>query len=345
MVSQNENLRYLTGFTGSTGWLVVSNRNAHLSVDFRYLEQAKQEAPGFNILHIKGNTTNWLPELITYLGLKSIGFEANEISVSIYHQLRDKLANSHNEVKLVPTNNLVESIRTIKETTELEFIAKAAGIADSALEYVVSTIHPGTTEKDIAWELERSLREKGSESMPFDIIVASGPNSALPHARPSERVINPNEPIIIDLGAKVNGYCCDLSRTICLGKSNETFAKVYDTVLGSQLIALAIIKAGINGDQADQLSRIIIDQANYGSAFGHGLGHGVGLAPHELPRLGPNSSDLLLDDMVFTIEPGIYIPGWGGVRIEDTVTLKNGKIQTLTQASKTANTESRIRST
>ena len=339
LVSQSENRRYLSGFTGSAGWLLISNSNAYLAVDFRYVEQAKKEAPGFDILHIKGDMANWLPGFASDLSLKNIGFEADEISVAAYRQLCDKLVNSQHQIKLVPTNNLVESIRAVKETAELEFITKAAGLADFTLEYAKSISRPGVTEKDIAWELEKSLREKGSESMPFDIIIASGPNSALPHARPSGRVINLDEPIIIDLGAKVNGYCCDLSRTFCLGKGNGIFSKVYDTALGAQLTALATIKVGMSGAQADQLSRIIIEQADYGAAFGHGLGHGVGLASHELPRLGPNSSDLLADGMVFTIEPGIYIPGWGGVRIEDTVTLKNGKIKILTKASKTANTE------
>ena len=337
LISQSENRRYLSGFTGSAGWLLISSDRAYLSVDFRYVEQAKKETPEFDIVHVKGNVADRLSELVSGLGLKSIGFESNEISVATYHQLCDKLANSHDKIKLVPTNNLVESIRAIKEIAELELIAKASGLADSALEYVISIIPPGVTEKDVAWELEKALREKGSESIPFDIIVASGPNSALPHARPSERVINLNEPVIIDLGAKVNGYCSDLSRTLCLGKGNETLSKIYDIVLGAQLSALAMIRAGMSGEQADQLSRIIIEQANYGAAFGHGLGHGVGLAPHELPRVSPNSSDLLLDGMVFTIEPGIYIPGLGGVRIEDTVVLKDGKLKILTQASKTAN--------
>jgi Xaa-Pro aminopeptidase len=344
LVSQSENRRYLSGFTGSAGWLLISNSNAYLAVDFRYVEQAKKEAQGFDILHTKGDMADWLSGLASDLSLKNMGFEAGEISVATYRQLCDKLVNSQHKIRLIQTNNLVESIRAVKETAELEFIAKASGLADFVLDYAKSIIRPGVREKDIAWELEKLLREKGSESIPFDIIVASGPNSALPHARPSERVINLDEPIIIDLGARVNGYCCDSSRTFCLGKGNGTFSKVYDIVLGAQLTALATIKARMSGEQADQLSRIIINQADYSAAFGHSLGHGVGLVPHELPRLGPNSSDLLVDGMVFTIEPGIYIFGWGGVRIEDTVTLKDGKIETLTKASKRANIELKIQS-
>jgi Xaa-Pro aminopeptidase len=279
---------------------------------------------------------NWLPGLSADLNLKNLGFESHEVSYATYRQLCDKLGNSQRQVKLIPTTSLVESLRAVKSPEELELIAKAAELADSAIEHARSILHPGMTEKEAAWLLEKWLREKGSETMPFDIIVASGPNSALPHAKPSERIINPDEPIVIDLGAKVKGYCSDLSRTFCLGKGEETFSKVYDIVLGAQLTALSTIKSGMSGEQADQLSRIIIDQANYGAAFGHGLGHGIGLAAHELPRLGTNSPDLLTDGMVFSVEPGIYLPGWGGVRIEDTVALKNGKIETLTKASKKA---------
>jgi Xaa-Pro aminopeptidase len=172
--------------------------------------------------------------------------------------------------------------------------------------------------------------------VPFDIIVASGHNAALPHARPSEKVISENEPIVVDLGARVNGYCSDLTRTFVIGGTDKTFSKIYDIVLGAQLTALSNIVAGMNGDQADRLARTVIEQANYGDAFGHSLGHGVGLETHEAPRLGPNSSDILIDGMVFTIEPGIYLDGWGGVRIEDTVVMENGKVKNLTRADKKA---------
>jgi Xaa-Pro aminopeptidase len=178
------------------------------------------------------------------------------------------------------------------------------------------------------------MRENGSQPLPFDVIVASGPNSALPHAQPSARAIQEGEPIVIDIGAKVEGYGSDLSRTICLGTPDETFKKVYDTVFGAQLGAIAVIKPGMSGGEADQLARAIIEEAGYGEAFGHGLGHGVGLAPHEMPRLGPNSLEKLADGMVFTIEPGIYLDGWGGVRIEDLVLMEEGKVREISKAKK-----------
>jgi Xaa-Pro aminopeptidase len=336
LVSQTENRKYLSGFTGSAGWLLISKSNAYLAVDFRYVEQAKEESPGFEILHIKGDLANWLTELVSEAGFKNLGFESHDVSYAIYRQLADKLNANHQQIKLVPTDNIVESVRAVKSAEELEYVTKAVELADSAIEYIRQVIKPGITEKQIAWEIEKWLRGNGSDSIPFDIIVASGTNSALPHAKPSERAVNAGEPIMIDMGARVKGYGSDLSRTFCIGEGTAAFAKVYDIVLGSQLTALATIKSGMNGEQADQLSRVIIEQAGYGAAFGHGLGHGVGLATHESPRVGPRSLDELADGMVFTIEPGIYMPGWGGVRIEDTVMLKNGKIEILTRASKIA---------
>ena len=337
IVSQPENRRYLSGFTGSAGCLLISANNAFLAVDFRYVEQAKKEALDFEVVHVKGDLANWLPKLASDLRFKRVGFEADHIPFAIYQQLCKVVGDGQYQIQLMPTNGLVESIRAVKEPEEIKLIAEAVGLADAAFAHAKSIIRPGVSEKEAAWKLERFLREMGSEPMPFDIIVASGSNAALPHAKPSEKVIFENEPVVIDLGARVNGYCSDLSRTFFSGGEDETFSKIYDIVLGAQLTALATIMAGTSGDQADRLARTVIEQAGYSDAFGHGLGHGVGLETHESPRLGPGSSDLLIDGMVFTIEPGIYIPGWGGVRIEDTVVMENGRVKALTRADKIAN--------
>ena len=335
LVSQNENRRYISRFTGSAGMVIVTRVNAYLAVDFRYTVQAEKEASGFEIVHIKRDIADWLPEFIADLGLRSVGFEAHVLSYRLARQLSEKLRNNHKTTKLVPSSNIVESIRSIKEPEELDLIAKASKLADSSIKYLQSILNSGITEKDVALQLEKWLREHGSEAMPFDIIVASGPNSALPHAQPSDRAIVPDEPIVVDFGAKVNGYCCDITRTFCLGTGDETFARIYDIVLSAQLTGMSLIKSEMKANQADQLSREVIDQAGYQQNFGHGLGHGLGLAVHELPSLSPNSGDLLLSDgMVFTIEPGVYIPGWGGIRIEDTVTLQGGKVVSLTNAKK-----------
>lgn len=330
LISQGENRRYLCGFTGSAGFLLISQKRAILATDFRYVEQAQSQAPDFDIAQIEGELPKWFPDLASSLGAKRIGFEAKDLSFSTHRQLVATVGGK----KLVPTEEIVESLRAIKDEEELELITRAVELADAAFEGVAPMIHPGMTEKEVAWELEKFLRERGSETILFDFIVASGPNSALPHARPSDRVLLPGEPLLIDFGARFQGYCSDLTRTLYPGNEDKTFAKIYDLVLGAQLTAIATIEAGMSGEQADALARTVIEQGGYGEAFGHGLGHGVGLALHEQPRLGRGSSTILADGMVFTIEPGIYIKGWGGIRIEDMVVIEKGKVRVLSQAKK-----------
>jgi Xaa-Pro aminopeptidase len=333
-ISQPENRRYLSGFDGSAGFLVVTAQDTILATDFRYVVQAKSQAPDYEIFPIINDIGDWFPRLVAELGIKRLGFEAGHLTFALHRQLSDILNKGKPQLRLAPVDGMVESLRAIKEPEEIELITKAAEITDAAMEYIRDWIRPGVTEKEIAWEIERFMREKGSEPLPFDIIVGSGPNSAFPHAQPSAWAVKSGEPIVIDIGARVGDYGSDLSRTICLGTPDGTFNKIYDTVLGAQLGAMAIIKPGMSGGEADQLARVIIEQAGYSEAFGHGLGHGVGLAPHELPRLGPNSLDKLVDGMIFTIEPGIYVEGWGGVRIEDLVVMEKGKVREISKAKK-----------
>jgi len=332
LISQPENRYYLSGFDGSCGYLLITPRNTILATDFRYLEQAKTQAPDYEIFPITNDLADWFPRLIAELDLKRLGFEAGHVTFAMHRKLTDILKPSH--LKLVPVDGLVESLRAIKEPEEIEFITKAAEITDNAFAYIEGIIHVGMSEQDVAWEIEKFLRENGSETIPFDVIVASGPNSALPHAKPSPRAIRSGEPVIIDMGARCEGYGSDLSRTICPGTQDDVFSKVYNAVLGAQLATLAIIKEGMTGEQADSLARTVIKQAGYSQAFGHGLGHGLGLAPHESPRLGPNSAELLTSGMVFTVEPGIYLTGWGGVRIEDVVLMDKDKPREISKASK-----------
>lgn len=336
LISQAENRRYLSGFTGSAGFLLVSQEKAILATDFRYVEQATQQAPDFQVVQIRGELPRWFPELASALQARKLGFESSAVTFATYKQLFEAVGKIEGELRsqLVPTDDLVESLRAIKAEEELARIERAVAIADAAIEHITTTIQPGMTEKQVAWEAERFLRENGSQAVPFDIIVASGPNSALPHARPSERAILPGEPIVIDLGAQVDGYCSDLTRTLCLGEADQTFDRIYDVVLGAQLTAIATLEVGMTGDQGDKLARMVIEQAGYGEAFGHGLGHGVGLAVHEQPRLGRDLSIILTEGMVVTLEPGIYLKGWGGIRIEDMVVLEKGRARVLTKAKK-----------
>jgi Xaa-Pro aminopeptidase len=332
LISQPENRYYLSGFDGSSGFLLITPQNAILATDFRYLEQVKIQAPDYEIFQITNSMADWLSRLAAELNFTRLGFEAGHITFATYQQLTDILSRAESQLELVPIDGLVESLRARKEPEEIELITKAVQIADNAFEYIKDIIHVGMTEKELAWEIEKFLRERGSEAMPFDIIVASGPKAAMPHAKPSSRTIDSGEPVIIDIGARCGGYSSDLTRTMCLGISDDTFNKVYDTVLRAQQTALTTIEAGMTGEQADGLARAVIEQAGYGEAFGHALGHGIGLASHEQPRLGPKSSEHLVDGMVFTIEPGIYLVGWGGVRIEDDIVMERGKARTISKA-------------
>ena len=305
-----------------------------MATDFRYTEHARGESADFEIIQTKGELRNWLPGLISDFRWHKLGFEANLISYDSYHKLSEAIETKQVNLELVPTTGIVEHLRSIKEPEELDLITKAVELSDVAFEQAKMIIRPGITEKEAAWEIEKFLRQEGSEGTPFEIVVASGSNSALPHARPTEKIIRPGELVLIDMGARISGYCSDFSRTLFLGEADKTLQEIYDIVFKAQTIAIEGVRSGMDASQADKLARSVIEQAGYGEAFGHSLGHGVGLATHELPTLGPSSSDSLADGMVFTIEPGIYLPNQGGVRIEDMVVLENGKPKVLTQARK-----------
>ncbi|MGD1119273.1 MAG: Xaa-Pro peptidase family protein [Dehalococcoidales bacterium] len=333
-ITQAENRRYLSGFHGTAGYLIITQQKAVLATDFRYVEQAVKEAPDFEVLRISGSLNDWFPGLVNDIGIKNLGFEGGDVTYDFHSRLRDALKKKQVAAKLVALNSLVENLRAIKEPEEIELIRQASVITDAAFESVEQNIKVGITEKQLAWELEKALRESGSQSLPFDIIVGSGPNAALPHAKPSDRVIGEGETVVIDMGGRVSGYASDLTRTICLGKADTRLKQVYNTVLEAQSTAMAQIRAGMTGKAADAIARDIIKAAGFGDAFGHSLGHGVGLAEHELPYLSPNAEEPLTDGMVFTVEPGIYLIGWGGVRIEDTVVMEKGKVRPLTKARK-----------
>jgi len=334
LISQPENRFYLSGFDGSSGFLIITQDRAIIATDFRYREQAKIQAEDFELHEIKGNMEVWLPEILGELKLEKLGFESEHVTYQLYDKVAKMRASLSHRLKLVALNGLVESLRAIKEPGEVELISNAVHLSDAAFEYIEETIHAGMSEREAAWELEKFLRDKGSQTLPFEIIVASGPNAAMPHHRPSERKLRSGEPVVIDFGAKVAGYSSDITRTICPGKPDEQFNRIYDIVLGAQLAAITLITEEMTGEEVDRLSRTVIEEAGYGQNFGHGLGHGVGLEVHEEPRLGPGTKEPLKNGMVFTIEPGIYLDGWGGVRIEDTVTLQNGKIQVISKARK-----------
>ena len=335
MVSAPENRRYLSGFTGSAGYLIVSQDDAVLATDFRYVEQAGNQAPDFRIERITGGLA-WFPKLLAGMGVKSLGFESENVTVATFSAFEKAFKEASKTVapELVSTAGIVEKLRAVKDAGELELLAKAVEIADRAFEAVAPTVTAGVTEEEVAWNLEKAMRELGADAIAFDIIVGAGPNGALPHHRAGDKVIRDGEAVVIDMGANYQGYCSDLSRTLIVGEPDEVFDRVYDTVLRAQLAAEEQVVAGMKGREIDAISREIIAEAGYGDNFGHSLGHGVGLAVHESPGVGPTSEGPVENGMVFTIEPGIYLSGWGGVRIEDMAVMENGRARILSSAHK-----------
>lgn len=336
LVSQPENRRYLSGFGGTAGTLLITQDKAVLATDFRYVEQAKQQAPDFQLFRTEGELGHWFPDAASDFGAKVWGYESHHLTVAEFQALKGAMrrVSANGRPRLVATRELVEPLRQVKEPEELALMAMACEITSRTLDEVAAILEPGMTEAAVAWEIERRFHEKGGQGLAFETIVAAGPNAALPHHQPSDRPLGRGETIVVDMGAKFGGYCCDMTRTLCLGEPDDKVRRVYDTVLGAQLTALNTVAAGMTGAEADALAREFIEKAGYGEAFGHSLGHGVGLAVHEMPRLSHVSQDGLEEGMLFTIEPGVYLAGWGGVRIEDTVVLEKGGARPLTTARK-----------
>jgi len=313
LITEPNNRRYMSGFTGSTGVLAISADDALLVTDFRYYEQVRQQAPECQLVEASLSLPKTLGETVGGLGCHTIGFEAHDVTVERLGTWRSAFV----QVEFVPTTGTVEGLRTIKDDGELDRIRQAVRIADGAMEYIMGWIRPGVTEREISWELEVQMRTHGAQGLSFTTIVGSGPNGAMSHAVTSERIIQKGDPIVIDMGCVYDGYCSDLTRSFCVGKASEMYLSIWHTVLDAQLAAEDAMKAGMTGSEADQVARDIIYSAGYEGKFGHGLGHGVGLAIHEEPRASRTSKATLVAGNVITIEPGVYDPAWGGIRIED----------------------------
>ena len=335
LISAPENRRYLSGFTGSAGYLLITPERSVLFTDSRYTEQAASQSPHFQVVQLRAGW-DWLLDTLKETGAQRIGFESDNITVASYNRVLDALKEDAalNHTSLVATSGITEELRILKDKEELSLLQQAIDASDSAMEAVCPTIEAGMTEKEVAWRMEVAMREFGADNISFDTIVAAGPNGAMAHHRPSDKVIQAGEPIVIDMGAQVGGYCSDITRTVVVGEPDEMFHKIYGIVLGAQLTAINTVRPGMTGEECDGLSRDVIAQAGYGDNFGHSLGHGVGLAVHENPRVSPRSPDTLKPDMVFTVEPGIYLTGWGGVRIEDIVILGEAGATPLSKAGK-----------
>ncbi len=335
LISAPENRRYLSGFSGSAGYLLISKDHAVLVTDSRYTEQAGSQSPDYRVVQARGSW-DWLVELLKETGIRRLGFESQDMTVATYDNLIDTLKKDDalRDASLIAASGMAETQRTIKDAEELAKLQKAIDASDAAMEKVCPEIREGMTEREVAWRMEMAMRDFGADGLSFGTIVASGPNGAMAHHQPSDRPIGRGEPIVIDMGARVDGYCSDITRTVVVGEPDDTFRKIYDIVLGAQLTAINTVRTGMTGEECDGLARTVIAEAGYGDNFGHSLGHGVGLAVHENPRVSPKSPDLLNPDTVFTVEPGIYLTGWGGVRIEDIVILGQDGATPLSKASK-----------
>ena len=333
LISDGENRRYLSGFVGSAGYLFVTSESAVLATDFRYTEQAAEQAPNFRVDRISGKL-DWLPGLCAEFGVKKLGFEADDVTVSQFERFKQAFGDKGSETSLESTAGLTLELRAVKDERELGLLSRAIQIGDEAFDEVSVEIEPGMTEAEVAERIEQAVKSRGAESVSFESIVAAGPNAARPHHRAGDTVIREGQTIVIDMGARYQGYCSDLTRTIVLGDADDKTKRVYDIVLSAQLAAIELVEAGMTGAETDMLARKVIQETGHGDDFGHSLGHGVGLQVHENPGVGPTSKGELKDGMVFTIEPGIYLQGWGGVRIEDIVVLEQGKARVMSHARK-----------
>ncbi|AEF94969.1 peptidase M24 [Desulfotomaculum nigrificans CO-1-SRB] len=331
LITKPENRLYLSGFTGSTGVLVIGPETADLLTDFRYIEQARQQCPDFNIVRVEQQSVFGVTSDVirNYKGEK-LFFEADHLTVKEFNELKEKLG----EISLAPCQGLVEQLRMIKDDQEIELIRQAMAIGDQAFEHILKYIKPGVSEWELTLELEYFMRKQGASGPAFDTIMASGPRSALPHGVTSERILQPGDLLTMDYGCVFQGYHSDMTRTMVLGQPDQKQLEIYNIVLEAQLAGIAAVKEGVKASEVDQAARQIITDRGYGEYFGHGTGHGVGLNIHEEPRLASKSDTVLKAGMVVTIEPGIYLPGWGGVRIEDSVLVTQNGCEILTSSPK-----------
>jgi Xaa-Pro aminopeptidase len=321
LVTDLTNVRYLTGFTGTNGACVCGPGLRLFFTDFRYTERAAAEVEGWEPLTVEGD---WLAAIAERLEGR-VGFEDDQMAVRSLAKLNEKLADG---VEAVPAGGTVENLRRVKDADELAAIERASALADEVWLWSVERGLAGRTERDVARAAEARIRELGGDPS-FPAIVAAGPNGALPHAEPGERVIGDGELVVFDMGAQLDGYCSDGTRTYATGDPGEEGREVYATVLEAQLASLQAVKPGTKGEDVDAVARKVIDDAGHAKHFGHGLGHGVGLEVHEGPRLSPRSDDVLAPGEVVTVEPGIYLPGKLGVRIEDFVVVTEDGYRSL----------------
>jgi Xaa-Pro aminopeptidase len=329
LITSQFNRRYVSGFSGSSGVVLISADRAQFITDFRYIEQAAKECQGYEIVKHTGTMQEEVAKQAKELGIQKLGFEEEHLTFSSYNVYKKEV-----NCELVPVSGVIEKLRLIKTDAEIKILKVAADIADAAFKHILDFLSPGRTELEVSNELEFFMRKAGAVSSSFDIIVASGYRSALPHGVASDKVIEKGDFVTLDFGAYYQGYVSDITRTVAVGEPEEKLKEIYAIVLEAQLRGMNGIKPGMTGKEADALTRDYITEKGYGEYFGHSTGHGIGLEVHEGPTLSFRSDLVLEPGMLVTVEPGIYIPGLGGVRIEDDTLITKEHNEALTHSTK-----------
>ncbi|PES35481.1 M24 family metallopeptidase [Bacillus thuringiensis] len=329
LITKKENRQYATNFTGSAGVVLIAAHKAIFITDFRYVDQAKTEIKAAEIIMHKGNLEEEVANQVSKLNIQKLGIEDNNMTLQQFKKLQKYI---HTE--MVPVCEIIEDIRLIKDTSEIETMKIAATIADEAFHHIVTFLKPGISETDVRDELEFFMRKKGATSSSFQIIVASGIRSSLPHGVASNKIIERGDIVTLDFGALYDGYCSDITRTVAIGEPSEEFQKIYNVVREALKRGTEAIKPGETAKSIDDITRNYITEHGYGQYFGHSTGHGLGLEIHEPLRLSQESKATLQEGMVVTVEPGIYIPNWGGCRIEDDIVITKDGYDVITKSNR-----------
>lgn len=328
LVTKPENRKYLSGFSGTAGSLVVTREKLFLLTDFRYIEQAEHECKHWQVIELITSTFDSLKTYLPDWGISRLGYEEDFLTHKQFLELNEKV----NDITLIPAAGMVEDLRIIKSPDEIAHMIDSARLADEAFTHILAFLKPGRAETDISLEMEFFMRKGGAKGIPFDIIVASGIRGAMPHGVASDKQLQAGDLVTMDFGCVFNDYCSDITRTVCLGTPTEMQEHIYRIVLEAHDAGVNSIRQGVKASDVDQAARSVVEKYHFGKNFRHSTGHGVGLIVHENPLVSFKDGTLLQAGMVITVEPGIYLPGWGGVRIEDTVLVEENGARLLTRA-------------
>ncbi len=332
IITDDLNRRYFTGMKSSAGTVICFREKAYLIIDFRYIEKATKTVKDAEVI-LQGKLFDQINELLTKHGAKTVAVESDTMTVTALAMYKERIT----AAEVISTRDLsaaIGKLRIVKTQDEIEKMIKAQRIAEAAFEDILNFIRPGVTEREIGLHLDYYMLSHGAEALSFDTIALTGANTSLPHGVPGDTVVMPNSFVLMDYGATYDGYHSDMTRTVCVGTPTDKMAEVYETVLKAQLDSLAAIKAGVLGSDIDKIARDVITNAGYGDKFGHSLGHGVGIEIHEAPNAAPSSTHIFEENMIVTVEPGIYLPDEFGVRIEDFVVIKPDGCENMTLAKK-----------